>query len=173
MHDHWLAHLCDQQGIIISIGLFVWPTRYWHFSIGTFVCMSCPSWLAHLHDQQGIALDIKRGEVAWYYWLTALPWESPQDTLVAFFSPLYVERENTRQNLMLTYWVRNPPLWLDSGSRCLRDSSYDILSPNMVFSRPTNNPWPSFITTLSIRYTCSCEQKQRAGNRSDVIYLLV
>jgi len=38
--------------------------------------------------------------------------------------------------------------------------------------RPTKGPWPSFFTTLSIRYTCCCEQKQRADNGSDVIFSL-
>jgi len=115
---NWLAHLCDQQGIVISIGTFAWPMRYWHFSISTFawptrlpyligtfawptgyyhldwhicatnkvlallnwyICVTnrvLSTWLAHLHDQRGIAIDIKRGEAAWYFWLTVLSWKS-------------------------------------------------------------------------------------------------
>ena len=171
----WLAHLCDQQ-VLALLNWHICMTNEvtlpdWHICMTNRVLLSQ---LAHLREQWGIALGIKRGEAAWYYWLTVFPWENPQDTLVAFFILLHaMQTGKNATNLMLMCWVKNPPLWLDFGSRCLRDSSYDILSPNAIFSRPTDGPWPSFFTTLSIRYTCRCEQKQKAGNGSDVIFILV
>ena len=66
--------------------------------------------------------------------------------------------------------MRNPPLWLVDTSGRAHMTSFHL---KRFSGRPTKGPWPSFFTTLSIRYTCCCEQKQRADNGSDVIFSLV